>query len=294
MHTFQVTLGSNPQPTIEYTANFEHTKVSVVNCDTATALRTAVGLHPTRKVAALNFANANHIGGGYTSGACAQEEDLCRLMPMLHTQLSSKREFYPLREDAALFTRTALCRMAGTYQLTAPLPVNIITSAMPNMGSPEVVKALKGLRYEESVRTRMRAVLNAAVHFGVEVLILGAFGCGAFRNNSRTVARLFQEVLSSSEFAGAFSHITFAILEVGRMRTGGNLAVFREVFGAPRERGTLSKRVPVKPRSAPHPPHSPAKDAGSSSLVPCALGAQPVGTPLAHITGVKRTCGSAR
>ena len=62
---------------------------------------------------------------------------------------------------------------------------------------------------------RMRSVLNAAVHEGVEVLVLGAFGCGAFCNDGSTVARLFSQVLKSGEFAGAFSHVIFAILEVG-------------------------------------------------------------------------------
>ena len=37
----------------------------------------------------------------------------------------------------------------------------------------------------------------------------------------------------SGEFAGAFSHIIFAILEVGPLQSDGNLAVFRRAFEAP-------------------------------------------------------------
>lgn len=80
---------------------------------------------------------------------------------------------------------------------------------------------------------RMRAVLNAAVQEDVRILILGAFGCGAFRNSPKMVARLFKEVLNDKEFSGVFSHVLFPILEVGASVRNGNLATFRHTFEAP-------------------------------------------------------------
>ncbi len=41
------------------------------------------------------------------------------------------------------------------------------------------------------------------------ILVLGAFGCGAFRNNPQVVARAYREILS--EFSGMFDHIEFAV-----------------------------------------------------------------------------------
>ena len=74
-----------------------------------------------------------------------------------------------------------------------------------------------------------------------------------------------------------FSYITFAILEVGRPTAGGNLAVFREVFGAPRKQGTPSKRASAKP-------------AGSSydDVVPRVGDEGSAHTPLADILGPRK------
>ena len=40
-------------------------------------------------------------------------------------------------------------------------------------------------------------------------LVLGAFGCGAFKNNPEVVAKAYKEVLK--EFDGYFENIEFAI-----------------------------------------------------------------------------------
>ncbi len=85
------------------------TDIAVVCQDTASALRTLVSnVDDATKVAALSFANSRRVGGGYKTGALAQEENLCRVMPMLYSQL--KKLIYPLPADSAHFTTTMLCR----------------------------------------------------------------------------------------------------------------------------------------------------------------------------------------
>ena len=43
---------------------------------------------------------------------------------------------------------------------------------------------------------RIKCIIGAAYNAGVDQLILGKFGCGAFRNDPRLVATAFKEVLN--------------------------------------------------------------------------------------------------
>ena len=58
------------------------------------------------------------------------------------------------------------------------------------------------------------------------MLILGAFGCGAFQNDPAIVAEAFRDVLADYRFD--FSVIEFAIWSGGR--EDGNIAHFRKAF----------------------------------------------------------------
>ena len=52
-------------------------------------------------------------------------------------------------------------------------------------------------------------VLTATASYGVDTLVLGAFGCGAFVNNLRVVARAYKIALA--EFSGIFEKVEFAV-----------------------------------------------------------------------------------
>ncbi len=57
--------------------------------------------------------------------------------------------------------------------------------------------------------SRGRQILRIAVHHGAEAVILGAFGCGAFRNPPEVVARAYRALMD--EFDGQFRAIEFAV-----------------------------------------------------------------------------------
>ena len=240
------------------------TSVCVARIDTATALRT-MSMLGAKRVAALNFANAHHPGGGYLNGARAQEEDLCRLMPTLYSSL--KRLKYPMKESTAFFTQTWLCRTAGSYAFEQPpLLTNIVSSAMPDLGSG----GWRGARleagspaWEATVRARMRAVLHAAREEGCDCVVLGAFGCGAFGNPPELVARLFAAVLASGEFRGAFAQVVFAILEF-KDTDGGNVHAFVRACGP--EKGGLCEGA--APDHAPDAPSTPPAEPPAPMAMP--------------------------
>ena len=71
-------------------------------------------------------------------------------------------------------------------------------------------------------------ILTIAAHHGIDILILGAFGCGAFRNNPSVVADAYKEVLS--KFEGAFKEIVFAVY-CPPNQSDDNYRAFNRMFG---------------------------------------------------------------
>lgn len=186
-------------------------------------------IHPEYKVAVLNFASATRPGGGVATGSSAQEECICRcttLYPCLNTP-EAIAKFYephrqnvgPLHNDDIIYTQNvAIIKNDDYFSLDAPVYVDIITCAAPNLReknvskynqerepapdiSPEELKALHV--------SRARQILAVAAWYHVDVLVLGAFGCGAFRNDPEVVASAYKEVLP--EFSKYFKEIQFAI-----------------------------------------------------------------------------------
>ena len=182
------------------------------------------------KTAVLNFASSTNPGGGVTSGASAQEECLCRvstLYPCLKDE-SMWDLFYaphrkarnPLHNDDVIYTKDIVVFKDDDYQ---PLPqhfsVDVITCAAPTLReqvsnrynpsdgdqAPDITpKALLALHEK-----RGRKILSAAAANGAEVLILGAFGCGAFKNDPVVVARAYANILP--EYLRYFRTIEFAV-----------------------------------------------------------------------------------
>ena len=206
-----------------------------------------------KRVCVLNFASATNPGGGVTRGSTAQEECLCRcstLYPCLDTE-TMWHQFYqqhrktgdPLYNDDLLYTPGVVIFKTDTsvpermeekdwYQ------VDIITCAAPNLrkkpsnamnpsaGNAPVKISEKAL-YELQMQ-RLERVFQAAASNGAEVLILGAFGCGAFCNPPRIVARAFRSV--QEKYASYFETIEYAVF-CGRNDTL-NYDAFNMVLGS--------------------------------------------------------------
>jgi uncharacterized protein (TIGR02452 family) len=75
--------------------------------------------------------------------------------------------------------------------------------------------------------TRLHRVLDIAYKNGHRRLVLGAFGCGVFRNEPTDVARIFHHLLigETAPYHGCFDHIIFAIYA-----SASNVKAFRDVF----------------------------------------------------------------
>ena len=73
---------------------------------------------------------------------------------------------------------------------------------------------------------RIERVLAVAKLHGQQVLVLGAFGCGVFKNNPAEVAAMFRSALDSKAFRGVFRRVIFAILVRSSTAQDQNLDAF--------------------------------------------------------------------
>ena len=194
-------------------------------------------------VAVLNLASHRNPGGGVMNGSAAQEESLFRRTNLFRSMyqftpyaeeygLKRSRYQYPLdRRNGGVYTPGAtVIRDARLRLLAEPYQLSFI--AVPAIAHPNVTR--DGLLTDEMAdltRQKMRTIFRIAAHHDHDALVLGAFGCGAFRNPPRHIALLFKEVMQETEFTGRFRKIVFAILEDRNAPRGGNLLPFREVFG---------------------------------------------------------------
>ena len=170
-----------------------------------------------KKVAVLNFANNVSIGGApYSAGA--QEESLCRCSTLLPCLQAMKEPFYTKHRSQA---RKGEMNFMGNDDLiytpdvvvfksdlrTDPVypqmlssdewyKVNVITCAAPVM----VRVATLPDNYEAVIRSRIKKILDVAAKEDNEVIILGAWGCGAFKNPVEIVARVFAELVKNYKF----------------------------------------------------------------------------------------------
>ena len=192
-----------------------------------------------KRVAVLNFASAVNPGGGVRNGASAQEECLCRISN-LYPCLMQKRlcePFYQFHrnlphknysdriiysQDVTVFkTDTENPRYTDNW-----FSVDIITSPAPNLNGVESpdFNVLRGI-----FTSRIRNILEVAMQNGVEALVLGAFGCGAFRNSPVMVSQAFQNVFEVDGYKEYFAKIVFAITRSNNT-SNGNLVEFKHTF----------------------------------------------------------------
>lgn len=188
-------------------------------------------------IGVLNFASAKNPGGGFLNGSVAQEECLAFCSTLYHTQTTGQGPRYyeinrasrdPVYTDTMLIGDVAFFR-TSRYALTAgPVTCPVITAPAVNMGI--VIRNGDSVERAKAVmKGRMEKLLALFAQWGCTDLVLGAYGCGVFRNDPEDVARFWQELLEGAGWGRLFQRVTFSILE--RPGRDGNSAPFRRRFG---------------------------------------------------------------
>ncbi len=175
-------------------------------------------------VAALNFASARQPGGGWHAGARAQEESLARASGLVACIADDPMYACHERMRDALYTSSAIYspdipvfRDDDGRLLDAPYLVSFIT--VPAVNAGVVLERDRSRRAEvtATMRERVARVLAIAAIHGHDALILGAWGCGVFRNDPAEIANCFAEGLCGP-FQGAFATVVFAVLDTSPER----------------------------------------------------------------------------
>ena len=192
-----------------------------------------------KKVCVLNFASATNPGGGVVNGSSAQEECICRcttLYPCLNTDAMWDAFYKPHRKAAnPLYNNDCIytpdvCVFKSDTSFPEVLPkdewwnVNILTCAAPNLRerpsnamnphAGDAAVKITSAELEKLLTKRIRRIFEIAVANGNEVLILGAFGCGAFRNPPEIVAKVFNTVMQN--YLCYFDTIEYAVYHTER------------------------------------------------------------------------------
>ena len=225
--------------------------IKVTNRDTFTAAKEYANIiNSTNEgfVGVLNFASSTNPGGGVTKGSTAQEECLCRCSNLYLTLYQEKciREYYNVNKkymsnigsDAIIYSRNIYVFKDKNYNM---LPVkdrfyvDVLTCAAPNLrenprnqyntdASEEKLTLTDEELYNIHVK-RARNILNVAIKNEDDYLILGAFGCGAFRNNPEIVAKAYKDVLQ--DYMYCFKVIDFAIIDG---KYSNNYEIFKRIL----------------------------------------------------------------
>ncbi|GAA2165198.1 TIGR02452 family protein [Actinomadura napierensis] len=191
---------------------------------------------PGKVPMALNFASAKNPGGGFLNGAHAQEEGLARSSG-LYPSLRAAPGYYEfhraqgdlLYSDHMIYSPDVpVIRTDAGRLLDEPYEIAFLTSPAPNRGA--IRDAAKAERIPEVLGVRARKVLAVALANGHGRLVLGAWGCGVFRNDPAEVAEAFAGPLGpGGEFENRFEQVVFAVWESAKDTPRRN--AFNRVFG---------------------------------------------------------------
>jgi hypothetical protein len=186
----------------------------------------------------LNLADDCFPGGCVDLGSGAQEESIFRRTNLCRTL---EIEMYPLRDGEVVYSRDVSVFKAAEGDGWRSLSRSRSEEAYPRLAfvsgpglkhprtvaDPESLEQLLSPDDVARLRAKAGAVLQAAHAHGHGCVVLGAMGCGAWKNPPRHVARVLRGVVD--EHAGLFDAV-FVAVKLGLDKSSFNFDAFAELF----------------------------------------------------------------
>lgn len=175
-----------------------------------------------KDIGVLNFASAKNPGGGFLNGAMAQEESLAA-SSILYRTLVAHEEYYQVNRanrsmmytDYGIYSPDVVFFRDGRFALVEePVQASVLTLPAVNMGQV-ILKGEDAEQAEQVMRRRMKLALAVFAAQGARNLVLGAYGCGVFRNDPKKVAGWWKELLDE-EMGVFFDSVFHAVLDRSR------------------------------------------------------------------------------
>ena len=229
------------------TERFDNEEIIVENEDSLILAKKLIdkGLHP----AVLNMANRFMPGGGVIKGSGAQEENLFRRTNLFQSlyryhkigkdfNIEQDKKHYPMNDNyGGIYSKNVVVfrwsEDKGYDVLEQPFLVDVISVAAIN--GPQYDSNFKlSDRDAKKEKNKIRTIFNIALQQGNDSLVLGAFGCGAFKTPPKAMAKLFHEVLNEEFYKNKFKVVAFAILNTNsnfqKHNPEGNFKPFKDEF----------------------------------------------------------------
>ncbi len=195
--------------------------VEITDETTISAARRLVVDEGFDKAVCLNFASAKNPGGGFLSGSQAQEESLARSSG-LYPCISQMKEMYDynrgiktcLYSDYMIYSpKVPVFRDDNNRLLKEAFLISFITAPAVNAGVVREREKGNIEKIHSVMISRIKKILLIAALNNNRAIVLGAYGCGVFKNKTEDVAEYFRKVLHEDGYKLLFDRITFAIYD---------------------------------------------------------------------------------
>ena len=172
----------------------------------------------------LNFASARNPGGGWLTGAKAQEESLCLCSALYASLMTEEAQQYytenfkhtlPDYTDNMVYSPKVPFFKNGDYKNIDYVLVDVLTCPAINRGAIlKRVDMRKGIKESDwDMKNRMFKILLEFKERGCKTLILGAFGCGVFDNDPNVISKNWIDLINLEVFENSFDKIVFAVFD---------------------------------------------------------------------------------
>ena len=166
-------------------------------------------------VAVLNFASSTHPGGSVRSGSRAQEENICRCSNLYEGLTINKciKEYYEYNRDnynnglctdvTIYLPNVTVFKDDKKYKQVNEYKVDVITCPAPKCYFYDDNEA-----YNVYLK-RIEQIILSAIDNKADCIVLGAWGCGAYKQDPVLISRAFIDNLH--KYSGYFKKVLFGI-----------------------------------------------------------------------------------